>query len=134
LSGGQRQRVVIAMAVALKPKLLIADEPTTALDASIQRDIMTLIVNLQEMYNTALLLVSHDLSMVRHYASNVLVMHQGRCVEQGKVTDIFQRPQKTYTKTLLSSHPSGRPAALEGRDPLLCVQDFCVSYGIKNNI
>lgn len=105
LSGGQRQRVMIAMALACRPKLLIADEPTTALDVTIQKQILELLDELQAEYGMAVLLITHDLNMVRHFADRVAVMEKGKLVEQGKVSAVFGNPQHGYTKKLLASEP-----------------------------
>ncbi len=105
LSGGQRQRVMIAMALACKPKLLIADEPTTALDVTIQKQILELLESLQAEFGMAVLLITHDLNMVRHFADRVAVMEKGKLVEQGVVTEVFNAPQHDYTKRLLASEP-----------------------------
>ncbi len=106
ISGGQKQRVMIAMAIACKPKLLIADEPTTALDVTVQKDIIELLKQLQAEENMSILFISHDLALVSEIADRILVMYQGAIVEQGNVSDIFHNPQHTYTKALLSSKPS----------------------------
>lgn len=106
ISGGQKQRVMIAMAIACKPKILIADEPTTALDVTVQKDIIELLKQLQAEENMSILFISHDLALVSEIADRVLVMYQGSIVEQGNVKDIFHKPQHTYTKALLSSKPS----------------------------
>ena len=106
ISGGQKQRVMIAMAIACKPKLLIADEPTTALDVTVQKDIIELLKQLQAEENMSIIFISHDLALVSEIADRILVMYQGSIVEQGNVTNIFHKPQHTYTKALLSSKPS----------------------------
>ncbi|MEZ4801638.1 MAG: ABC transporter ATP-binding protein [Gelidibacter sp.] len=106
ISGGQKQRVMIAMAIACKPKILIADEPTTALDVTVQKEIILLLKQLQTEEGMSVIFISHDLSLVSEIADRVLVMYKGEIVEQGKVSDIFHRPQHTYTKALLSSKPS----------------------------
>ncbi|WP_033959664.1 ABC transporter ATP-binding protein [Psychroserpens jangbogonensis] len=106
ISGGQKQRVMIAMAIACKPKLLIADEPTTALDVTVQKDIIELLKQLQAEKNMSIIFISHDLALVSEIADRILVMYQGAIVEQGNVSDIFNKPQHTYTKALLSSKPS----------------------------
>src|SRR5476651_20518 len=108
LSGGQRQRVMIAMALANEPDLLIADEPTTALDVTIQAQILALLKALQARYGMALLFITHDLGVVRKVADRVCVMTQGEIVEQGVVADVFDRPQHAYTRHLLSAEPKGR--------------------------
>ena len=106
ISGGQKQRVMIAMAIACKPKILIADEPTTALDVTVQKDIILLLKQLQAEEDMSIIFISHDLSLVSEIADRVMVMYKGDIVEQGLVSDIFHRPQHTYTKALLSSKPS----------------------------
>ena len=106
LSGGQMQRVMIAMALSCKPKLLIADEPTTALDVTVQKEIMVLLKELQAETGMSLLFISHDLALVSEIADRVLVMYQGNLVEQGTAYQIFKLPKKPYTKALLASRPS----------------------------
>lgn len=106
LSGGMRQRVVIAMALACEPSLLIADEPTTALDVTIQAQILRLMENLQKEKNTAIVFITHDLGVVAEVADHVVVMYAGKAVEFGPVMDIFHNPQHPYTKGLLKSIPS----------------------------
>ena len=106
LSGGQRQRAMIAMALACKPKLLIADEPTTALDVTIQVQILELLNQLQRDENMAVLLISHDLNLVRHFADRVGVMEQGKLVETAATADLFAAPVHAYTRKLLASHPT----------------------------
>jgi len=105
LSGGQRQRVMIAMALANEPDLLIADEPTTALDVTVQAQILELLDSLKERLNMALLLITHDLTIVEKMADNVCVMQRGEIVESGAAKDIFAKPQHDYTKRLLSAQP-----------------------------
>jgi len=119
LSGGQKQRVMIAMALANEPKLLIADEPTTALDVTIQKQILELIAELQQKLSMAVLLISHDLGIVRHFAQDVVVMKDGHIVEQGRCDDIFQRPQHDYTRMLLAAEPDGLAPALADNTPVL---------------
>ena len=106
ISGGQKQRVMIAMAIACKPKLLIADEPTTALDVTVQKEIIELLKQLQVEEQMSIIFISHDLALVSEIADRILVMYKGAIVEQGNVTEIFHKPQHTYTKALLSSKPS----------------------------
>jgi peptide/nickel transport system ATP-binding protein len=106
LSGGQKQRVMIAMAISCKPSLLIADEPTTALDVTVQRVILDLLKELQLKYNMAILFITHDLNLVRHFADYVAVMYKGNIVEYNATTTIFEAPTATYTKGLLACRPS----------------------------
>ena len=109
LSGGQRQRVMIAMALANEPDLLIADEPTTALDVTIQAQILDLLLKLKAEFNMAMLLITHDLGIVRKMADRVCVMNNGEIVERGTSRDIFAKPQHAYTKHLIASEPKGTP-------------------------
>ena len=112
LSGGQRQRAMIAMALACEPELLIADEPTTALDVTIQQQILDLLLQLQREMNMSVLLITHDLNMVRRFASRVSVMHEGSIVEQATTEALFSKPQHEYTRYLLDSEPNKRIAAI----------------------
>jgi oligopeptide/dipeptide ABC transporter ATP-binding protein len=105
MSGGMRQRVMIAMALACDPRLLIADEPTTALDVTIQAQILELISGLRDRLRMAVLLITHDLGVVAEMADDVCVMYAGRVVERGPVTEVFRRPQHPYTEALLHSIP-----------------------------
>ena len=105
LSGGQRQRAMIAMALAGEPKLLLADEPTTALDVSLRGQILALLDSLQAKHNMAVLLITHDLNMVRRFAQRVVVMENGLVVEQGAVAQVLSQPQHAYTKRLVDSQP-----------------------------
>lgn len=106
LSGGQRQRVMIAMAIASKPELLIADEPTTALDVTIQKQILDLLLNLKEEYNMSMLFITHDLGVIANIADSIGVMHHGKLVEQGTAKEVFLNPQQNYTKGLLACRPT----------------------------
>ncbi|MBN9535299.1 MAG: microcin ABC transporter ATP-binding protein [Alphaproteobacteria bacterium 65-37] len=135
LSGGQRQRVMIAMALANEPDLLIADEPTTALDVTIQAQILKLLKNLQARYGMALLFITHDLGIVRKMADRVCVMTKGRIVEHGPVAQVFDHPQHSYTQHLLSAEPKGRPAAADPTAPeILRLDDLKVHFPIKRGV
>ena len=105
ISGGQKQRVMIAMAIACKPKILIADEPTTALDVTVQKEIISLLKQLQKNVGMSILFISHDLSLVSELADRILVMYQGKIVEQGTSTNIFKHPKDSYTQALINSRP-----------------------------
>ncbi len=119
LSGGQRQRVMIAMALANEPDLLIADEPTTALDVTIQAQILDLLVKLQQELGMAMLLITHDLGVVKRMADRVCVMTDGEIVEKGTNEQIFSNPQHAYTQKLLAAEPSGEPVELNHQAPVL---------------
>jgi microcin C transport system ATP-binding protein len=123
LSGGQRQRVMIAMAIANEPDILIADEPTTALDVTIQAQILELMRDLKDRLGMALLLITHDLSIVRHMAERVCVMTRGEIVESGPTAEIFARPQHPYTRRLLAAEPKGRVPPADPAAPVLVEGD-----------
>ncbi len=118
LSGGQRQRVMIAMALANEPALFIADEPTTALDVTIQAQLLKLLKDLQARFGMAMLMITHDLTIVRKVGDRVMVMTRGEIVERGTVAEIFARPQHPYTKRLLASEPKGEPVSIEPPPPV----------------
>jgi microcin C transport system ATP-binding protein len=135
LSGGQRQRVMIAMALANEPDLLIADEPTTALDVTIQAQILALLKSLQAKYGMALLFITHDLGIVRKLADRVCVMTQGEIVEQGSVDQVFERPRHAYTRHLLSAEPKGRPVAVDPAAPeIVRLDELKVHFPIKRGV
>ncbi|MGL5115634.1 MAG: ABC transporter ATP-binding protein [Beijerinckiaceae bacterium] len=119
LSGGQRQRVMIAMALANNPKLLIADEPTTALDVTIQAEILRLMKELQAKFGMAIAFISHDLNVVKRFADRVYVMRYGEVVETGAVADVFRDPQHAYTKMLIAAEPTGRKVPPAEDAPIL---------------
>jgi peptide/nickel transport system ATP-binding protein len=144
-SGGMRQRVMIAMALSCRPKVLIADEPTTALDVTVQAQILTLMRELKREFDTSIILITHDMGVVAEMADRVVIMQGGRIVEQGIAVDIFQRPQQAYTQQLLAAVPRlGSHAGTDGpprvtsqplgsvakdRSPILNVRGLNVSYG-----
>jgi peptide/nickel transport system ATP-binding protein len=133
MSGGQRQRVMIAMALANKPDLLIADEPTTALDVTVQAEILTLLKNLQKSHNMAVILITHDLTVVEKTSDRVVVMRYGEVVERGATRDVFAAPQHPYTKHLLASEPKGRPGSLDPQAaPLVTATDMRVSFTLTS--
>ena len=135
LSGGQRQRVMIAMALANDPALLIADEPTTALDVTIQAQILALLAEQKAARGLAMLLICHDLAIVRRYADRVCVMKDGRIVEQGAVAEVFGRPRHPYTQMLLAAEPKGSAPALPAAAPLVLeARDVSVHFAIRRGL
>jgi len=132
LSGGQRQRVMIAMALANEPDLLIADEPTTALDVTIQAQILELLKDLQEKLGMAMLLITHDLGVVRRMTNRVCVMTDGEIVEKGDCGEVFDNPQHAYTRHLLEAEPKGRPIDLdESSAALLTANHISVRFPLS---
>ena len=135
LSGGQRQRVMIAMAIANEPDILIADEPTTALDVTIQAHILQLLKDLRDRFSMALLLITHDLTIVRKMADDVCIMTAGEIVEAGPTADIFARPRHPYTQRLLAAEPKSRPPAANLAAPdLVRADDLRVWFPIRSGV
>lgn len=137
LSGGERQRIMIAMALANNPKLLIADEPTTALDVTIQAEILTLLKDLQQRLEMTVLLISHDIDVVRHTAHRVLVMNKGKLVEEGPLPQVFMHANNIYTKHLISSEPKGHAVPLSPSSqkcpPLLQTKHLTVDFPLQKS-
>ncbi len=135
LSGGQKQRVMIAMALANEPDLLIADEPTTALDVTVQKQVLELLGELQRKLGMAILLITHDLGIVRRYADRVSVMERGKLVEEADTETLFTRPQHPYTRSLLDAEPPRAPVALAGdTESLLEVSGLNVRFPIRKSL
>jgi len=134
LSGGQRQRVMIAMALANEPDLLIADEPTTALDVTIQAQILQLLKELQNQLKMAMLFITHNLAVVKKIADQVCVMCEGEIVERGSVVEIFEHPSHPYTQKLLASEPKRKTVVPDDANPLIQATDLRVWYPIKKGI
>ncbi|ELR65239.1 ABC transporter, ATP-binding protein [Photobacterium marinum] len=133
-SGGQLQRIMIAMALANKPDILIADEPTTALDVTVQAEVLDLLKAIQDEMGMAILFITHDLGVVRHFADDVAVMRLGEIVETGSVEDIFTYPSHSYTKMLLDAEPKRHDKSLESTSPyVLEAEDIHVKYVLKTN-
>ncbi|MFZ4541499.1 MAG: ABC transporter ATP-binding protein [Rickettsiales bacterium] len=135
LSGGERQRVMIAMAIANDPELLIADEPTTALDVTLQAQILVLLKKLQQERNMGMIFITHDLLMVQQIADRVAVMHQGKIVETGNVKDVFAAPKNDYTKMLLAAAPNGIAHPIKANAPeIIACEKLSVSFPVKSPI
>ena len=128
LSGGQRQRIMIAMALANKPKLLIADEPTTALDVTIQAQILDLMTKLKNEVGMSILFITHDLGLIEKFSDTITVMQEGVVVEQGDTKAVFSNPQHVYTKKLINSEPSIKEVTLIEQPPLISVKDLNIFY------
>ena len=136
-SGGMRQRIMLASVLLLEPRLLIADEPTTALDTLSQREVLRLMVGLTDELGTALLLITHDLGLVSEYTEQVLVLERGRLVEEGKTAEVLSNPSHPYTAKLIASLPrreSDRPEIPEATDALLSIENACIEYSGKRRL
>ena len=135
LSGGQRQRAMIAMALANEPEILIADEPTTALDVTVQEEILGLLARIRRERGMALILITHDLAIVRRTADRVVVMRRGEMMETGTAEEIFRAPRNDYTRMLIASRPRGLPDPVPaGAALLLTVRDLAVRYPVKGGL
>ena len=133
LSGGQRQRVMIAMAIANNPKLLIADEPTTALDVTIQKQILDLLDGLRKKFQMSLLLITHDLSIVKNISDRVCVMKNGQIVEQGKTKSLFKKPKHPYTLKLINSNPNEKKFKSKNSKIILSTKNLNIRYQLNSN-
>ena len=139
LSGGQRQRVMIAMALAQQPDILIADEPTTALDVTLQHDILALLDSLKRERNMAMILISHDLNLVRRYSDDLIVMRQGQTIEQGKTSEVFRHPKADYTRTLMTQDFGNaldikQHCFQKQQTPVLEVKNLQVQFAIEKSL
>jgi peptide/nickel transport system ATP-binding protein len=136
-SGGMRQRIMLASVMLLKPELLIADEPTTALDTLVQRDVLDLMAELTRENGTAVLLISHDLGMVSHYVRDVVVMHKGKAVEQGRSVEVLSAPKHEYTRKLVDALPrrtAGGARNAAQRQPLVDIRGLTIDYPGRRNL
>ncbi len=135
LSGGERQRVMIAIALANNPRLLIADEPTTALDVTVQTEILSLLKRLQKQMNMSVILITHDLSLVKRIAERVYVMKNGSVVEHGDVGKVLYNPEHPYTSILINSYPKGEPEPLDKQSNVIMdIKDLCVDFPIRTGV
>jgi microcin C transport system ATP-binding protein len=135
LSGGQRQRAMIAMALANHPLLLIADEPTTALDVTVQAQVIDLLKRLQQQFKMAVLLITHDFSVVRRFSDRIAVMYQGKIVETGTSDEVFHQPRHDYTKLLMQSDPKGEPCPVDEKaDIMIQTKNLKVWFPIKKGV
>src|SRR5690554_4230206 len=135
LSGGQKQRIMIAMALANEPDLLIADEPTTALDVTVQKQVLELLESLKQKLGMAILMITHDLSIVRRYADRVVVMEQGQCVEEAATEQLFTAPAHPYTRKLIDAEPPENPLPpTDGGRTLMEVTGLNVQFPIRKNL
>ena len=132
LSGGQRQRIMIAMALANKPKLLIADEPTTALDVTIQAQILDLMIKLKNEIGMSILFITHDLGLIQKFSDTITVMQDGEIVEQGDTKTVFSNPQHAYTKKLIDSEPEAKKETLSEKNSFMDVKDLNIFYPLPN--
>lgn len=130
LSGGQRQRIMIAMALVNKPKLLIADEPTTALDVTIQAQILDLMYKLKRELGMSILFITHDLGLVKEFSDQVCVMQNGNIVEKGNTSDVFENPEHPYTQKLLNAEPKPKEIINRKHAPLIEIENLNVFYNI----
>ncbi len=132
LSGGQRQRIMIAMALANKPKLLIADEPTTALDVTIQAQILDLMIKLKNEIGMSILFITHDLGLIQKFSDTITIMQDGEIVEQGDTKTVFSNPQHAYTKKLIDSEPEAKKETLSEKNSFIDVKDLNIFYPLPN--
>ena len=132
LSGGQRQRIMIAMALVNKPELLIADEPTTALDVTIQAQILDLMSKLKSELGMSILFITHDLGLVKEFSDQVCVMKDGEIIEKGNTSEVFENPSHAYTKKLLDAEPQPKPSSLISDKPVIEIDNLNVFYKIPS--